>query len=110
MSRRRWIYDGGDVVAEYSGDNLLWSKSPKEVSAKTATIIPDIEPYQSMATGEMITSRSRHRAHLREHRLVEIGNETKYLTQKRDVSLDPKFQQSRRELLYAQVDKAMRKR
>ena len=40
-------------------------------------IIPDIQPYQSMQTGEMITSRSHHRAHLKQHGLIEIGNEIK---------------------------------
>ncbi len=40
-------------------------------------VIPDIQPYQSMQTGEMITSRSQHRAHLRQHGLIEIGNEVK---------------------------------
>lgn len=38
-------------------------------------IQPDIAPYQSMATGEIIQSRSQHREHLRRHGLVEIGNE-----------------------------------
>lgn len=40
-------------------------------------VIPDIQPYQSMQTGEMIVSRSHHRAHLKQHGLVEIGNEIK---------------------------------
>ena len=35
----------------------------------------DIQPYQSMVTGEMITSRSQHRAHLKQHGCIEIGNE-----------------------------------
>ena len=39
-------------------------------------IIPDIQPYQSMATGEMIGGRRQHREHLRAHGLVEIGTET----------------------------------
>jgi|GEM_PF-3838050 len=38
-------------------------------------INPDIQPYQSMKTGEMITSRKEHREHLKVHRLVELGNE-----------------------------------
>ncbi len=38
-------------------------------------VATDIAPYQSMATGEMITSRSQHRAHLKQHGLIEIGNE-----------------------------------
>jgi len=35
----------------------------------------DIQPYKSMVTGEMITSRSQHRAHLKQHNCIEIGNE-----------------------------------
>lgn len=45
-------------------------------------IMGDIKPYRSMITGEMISSRSKHRDHLRAHRCIEIGNETKYLQPK----------------------------
>jgi len=45
-------------------------------------VMPDIQPYQSMADGTMITSRSHHREHLRRHGLIEVGNETKHLTPK----------------------------
>jgi hypothetical protein len=38
-------------------------------------VMPDIQGYQSQATGEWIGSRSAHRKHLKEHRLIEIGNE-----------------------------------
>ena len=38
-------------------------------------VATDIQPYQSMVTGEMITSRSHHRAHLKQHGVVEVGNE-----------------------------------
>lgn len=39
------------------------------------TVIADIQPYKSMATGEMITSRSKHRTHLKDRGLIEVGNE-----------------------------------
>lgn len=45
-------------------------------------VMPDIKPYKSMIDGSLITSRSRHREHLRAHNAVEIGNETKYLKPK----------------------------
>jgi len=45
-------------------------------------IMGDIKPYRSMADGSLITSRSRHREHLRAHNCIEIGNETKYLQPK----------------------------
>jgi hypothetical protein len=38
-------------------------------------VMPDIKPYKSMVTGEMIGSRSHHRAHLKQHGCIEVGNE-----------------------------------
>lgn len=38
-------------------------------------VMGDIEPYRSMATGEMIMGRRQHREHLRANHLIEIGNE-----------------------------------
>ena len=39
-----------------------------------ALIQPDIEPYRSVLTGEMITSRSHHREHLKQHGAEETGD------------------------------------
>lgn len=47
-----------------------------------AMVTNDIQPYRSMVTGEIISSRSRHREHLKDHNCVEVGNETKYLKPK----------------------------
>ena len=38
-------------------------------------VVADIQPYKSMITGEMITSRSQHRSHLKKHGMIEVGNE-----------------------------------
>lgn len=38
-------------------------------------VMPDIRPYQSMIDGSYISSRSRHREHLRQHNCIEVGNE-----------------------------------
>lgn len=35
----------------------------------------DIQPYRSMCDGSWITSRSQHRAHLKQHGVIEVGNE-----------------------------------
>lgn len=45
-------------------------------------VTDDITPYLSQLTGEVITSRSKHNQHLKEHGCVEVGNETKYLNKK----------------------------
>jgi hypothetical protein len=49
----------------------------QSVQSNVHYVMGDIQPYQSMQTGEMITSRSHHKAHLKQHGLYEIGNEVK---------------------------------
>lgn len=66
---------------------------------KGMLIIKDIEPYQSMVTGEVITSRSKHREHLKLHGCIEIGNEAPL--EYRTVPLSDK---SRSDLIRAQVN------
>jgi hypothetical protein len=39
-------------------------------------IIGDIQPYQSQIDGSIITSRSKHREHLKAHGCIEVGNDT----------------------------------
>jgi hypothetical protein len=56
-------------------DGQLVEKFEHYADPVAPMIIPDILPYQSMADGSMITSRSQHRAHLRQHNCIEIGNE-----------------------------------
>lgn len=67
--------------------SFVWCKVRKELVPKDdyydasepsgPYVVGDIQPYKSMQTGEMITSRSHHKAHLRQHGLIEIGNEVK---------------------------------
>ena len=57
-------------------DGKLIEKSKYYRDPVAPIIMPDIQPYQSMADGSMITSRSHHREHLRQHNCIEIGNET----------------------------------
>ena len=38
-------------------------------------VIADNTCYKSMQTGQMITSRTQHKNHLRQHGLIEVGNE-----------------------------------
>lgn len=62
----------------------------------------DIAGYKSMVTGEWIGSRSTHRQHLKEHRLVEIGNEVKAHTTKQAPKVD-------REAIKRDIHTAMQK-
>src|SRR5215203_1258072 len=38
-------------------------------------VAADIAPHRSMCDGSWITSRSQHRAHLKQHGVIEVGNE-----------------------------------
>jgi hypothetical protein len=63
--RKTYIYVDGKLV----------EKSRRYSEQVAPIIMPDIQPYQSMADGTMITSRSHHREHLKQHNCIEIGNE-----------------------------------
>ena len=63
-------------------DGVLYEKGTQPERAHGPMVMKDIAPYRSMVTGEEISSRSRHREHLRTHNCIEVGNETKYLKPK----------------------------
>jgi hypothetical protein len=67
--RRRWIQD--PVTNKFI---------PEEDYIRPGTgqapmVISDIEPYRNVVDGRLITSRSHHRTFLRQHGLIEVGNE-----------------------------------
>jgi len=41
----------------------------------SAMIMPDLDPYQSIITGETIDGRAAHREHLKTHDMEEVGSE-----------------------------------
>ena len=61
--------------------NGEWVMVPKEQvysnerTAKAHYVIPDIQPYRSTIDGSVVGSRSVHRAHLKRHGCIEVGNE-----------------------------------
>lgn len=83
--KRTWVYIDG-VAYERS--------KPERVLAPM--VMNDIQPYQSMIDGSLITSRSRHREHLQAHNCIEVGNEQMS-------SKPPPQTTSRREILHAQL-------
>lgn len=98
MTRRRWIYPGnGQEPVEVTEDYVPEPSGP--------LVMGDIQPYRSMLDGREITSRSRHREHLKSNGCIEIGNEIAQNPQPTGIP-DVKPEQ-RKELIRAQVD-AMR--
>ena len=86
--RKTYIYVNGELVEKGSKEHYE-SLGPM--------VIPDIAPYKSMIDGSMITSRSVHRDHLREHGCIEVGNE------KMETKYTPISNESRRDVLRQQL-------
>ena len=96
MSKYKAIYDNKGKVAEYHDGELTWYREDFAETSDSPQIMLDIKPYTSMVDGSMITSRSKHREHLRQHNCIEIGNETMQNT-------SPPVQNNRREMLHRRL-------
>ena len=73
MSKRTYRYD------KETGRMVEVTNERRPLN-RSAHVIGDIEPYQAVGPeyGKVITSRSHHREYLRQHNLIEVGNEKKY--------------------------------
>lgn len=65
MARQRWVYINGEAIPITDEVQL----EPRHY------IMPDLQPYKSMATGEIIEGRRQHREMLKATGCIEIGNE-----------------------------------
>ena len=73
--KQRIIYDGnGEVLRHYIDGEIVQGEELPMPDAPL--VMGDIQPYQSMIDGSWITSRSRHREHLRAAGCIEVGNDT----------------------------------
>lgn len=105
MSRYQYITYKGQLLAEYQ-DGVLINGGDGDLSNKITgpQVIRDIDPYKSMVTGEMITSRTRHRDHLRRHNCTEVGNDTSHMK----TATKPKTEDRKRVLASLLADKSDR--
>ena len=87
--KRSWVQINGQ----------LYERGHEPV-AEGPMILDDIKPYRSMADGSIITSRSKHRDHLKAHGCVEIGDQVHHLQVQRPTFESP----ARKELIRAQID------
>jgi hypothetical protein len=96
-----WGFTLGTTEAEEA-----W-KQKQEMTAKDAPMVmSDIEGYVSQVDGSWISSRSHHRSHLKQHKMIELGNEVP--VQHKPVELSRKDQETRKrkiaELAYAKLN------
>jgi len=74
--RSHYEYRNGEVIYAVEGGVVTIDKRDQEHSVRSFQVMPDIQPYKSMIDGTVITSRSKHREHLKAHGCVEIGNDS----------------------------------
>lgn len=73
------IYRNGKLFAEYDNGVLIYLDPTYSVAKRsdlaTPMVIRDIGEYRSTLDGTVITTRSQHRDHMRQHGVMEVGNE-----------------------------------
>jgi hypothetical protein len=78
MGRKSWIQINGKLIPkdEYYGNNSR---------ADLPHILPDIEPFKSPITGEVIRGRGHLRQHMKEHGVTNIGDYSADYFQKKQI-------------------------
>lgn len=78
MTRQTFYDDEWMTPEEAARRRAAKARNHARADLPCPMIMSDIQPYRSMIDGRMITSRSEHRRHLRDHGCIEIGNENPY--------------------------------
>jgi hypothetical protein len=96
-----WGFTLGSPEAEQA-----WKEKQEMTFREAPSVMSDIEGYVSQVDGSWIDSRSKHRNHLKQHRMIELGNDAP--TQHKPVEIDRKSQEARKrqiaELAYAKLN------
>lgn len=88
--RSHYKYRNGEVIyAVEDGVVTVDRRDGEDSNVRSFQVMPDIAEYRSMIDGTMITSRSRHREHLRDHGCVEIGNDPSLRAQPKPLQSPP---------------------
>ena len=104
MSRYRATYDSKGLLATFEGGECTYLRDDYDHGEKRSDtisapmLIRDIDPYQNMIDGKMITSRTEHRELLKRHNCFEVGNEKMEAPK-----MAPPDQASRRKALHKQL-------
>jgi hypothetical protein len=95
-----WGYTLGSPEAEQA-----WKEKQEMTYREAPMVQSDIEGYVSQVDGSWIKSRSHHRSHLKEHRMIELGNDVIKKHPDVDVSAQSKEARKRQiaELTYAKL-------
>ena len=82
-----------------------WKQKVEMTRREAPMVMSDIEGYISQVDGTWIKSRSHHRSHLKQHRMIELGNDVP--TQHPKIELSRKSNEARKrqiaEMAYAKL-------
>ena len=96
-----WGYTLGSPEAEQA-----WKEKEEMTKRDAPMVMSDIEGYISQVDGTWIKSRSHHRSHLKQHRMIELGNDVPM--QHKPAEISKKSQEARKrqiaELAYAKLN------
>jgi len=96
-----WGYTLGSLEAEQA-----WKEKEEMTLREAPMVISDIEGYISQVDGSWIKSRSHHRSHLKQHKMIELGNDVPM--QHKPAEINKKSQEARKrqiaELAYAKLN------
>jgi hypothetical protein len=80
-----WIPTIGEEAAKAS-----WQDKVEMKSREAPMVMSDIDGYISQVDGSWIKSRSEHRSHLKQHRMIELGNDVPMQHKQADMSTKSK--------------------
>ena len=96
-----WGFALGSLEAEQA-----WKEKTEMTKRDAPMVMSDIEGYISQVDGSWIKSRSHHRSHLKQHRMIELGNDVPM--QHKPAEINQKSQEARKrqiaELAYAKLN------
>ena len=92
-----WGYKLGTPEAEEA-----WKQKESMTKRQAPMVQSDIQGYISQIDGSWIESRSKHKAHLKEHGCIEVGNEKMETTAKLG-GYDPQLKQRIAEVAYEKL-------
>ena len=76
-----------------------WEEKQKGIKINAPQVMSDIDGYISQIDGSYIDSRSKHRSHLKQHNMIEMGNDVP-MEQKK---MDTRHDRERRDFIGRQV-------
>lgn len=96
-----WNYELGTPEAEQA-----WKEKEAMTYKEAPMVMSDIDGYVSQVDGSWIKSRSHHRSHLKEHRMIELGNDVPM--QHKEADMSTKSKQARKQAIAEQVYEKLR--